>query len=188
MRYFILALSIALIINGCEKNSNPVASVTKYGDIYYQYVPGEVSVSFIDTLNYNFIRSFINELNVSVISISADSAFEMQIRIDSGSVNKYIELFSNDSSVIWAAQGSSYPYDSPNPFIMVRFKGSYSIQYAFDLIRSIPGLTWIKTWYSEKYALLKVPIGQEQHWINILKTYPFVTDATFLINSIAHPA
>ncbi len=28
MRYFILALSIALIINGCKKNSNPVASVT----------------------------------------------------------------------------------------------------------------------------------------------------------------
>jgi len=33
-----------------------------------QYVSGEVVVYFIDSLNYNFIRSFVNELNIGVLS------------------------------------------------------------------------------------------------------------------------
>ena len=110
----------------------------------------------------------------------------MEINVDSGSVNKYIELFSNESSVVYAIQGStSYPGAPSNQYLMVRFKGSYSVQYALNLIHSIPGLSWIKTWYSPKDALLKVSIGQEQHWIDSLKTYPFITDAT--LNYIAYP-
>ena len=188
---FALALIIFCFYGCRDKIMEPMNTVKPEpvsGFINYQYVPGEVETYFIDTLNYNFIRSFINGLNVGVISIDADSAFEMQIHIDSGSVSNYIEIFSNDSAVVWASQGSSYPPESPpNPFIMVRFKGSYSVQYAFDLIRSFHGLSWIKTWYSAKNAYLRVPKGQEQHWIDSLNTYPFITGTQLVHITVAHP-
>jgi hypothetical protein len=188
MKKIFTLVFIILCFYGCKNSVTEPTNIQGEGGGSPRplYVSGEVLVIFTDSLNYNFIQSFVNGLNVGVLSIGADSAFEMEINIDSGSVNKYIELFSNDSSVVWAIQGStSYPAAPSNLYLMVRFKGSYSVHYALNLIHSIPGLSWIKTWYSTKDALLKVPIGQEQHWIDSLKTYPFITDAT--LNYIAYP-
>lgn len=140
------------------------------------YVPGEVVVGFADSLNYTFINSFVTSLNLTPIDIAADSSFSVWIQVDSGQVSDHITRLEADSAVAWAQQ-RGYPFDdrdTQKAYIIARFRGTVSETYAIALIENIHGLTWKSTLFSPRWAVIAVPIGHEQQWIDILEQYPCV--------------
>ena len=139
------------------------------------YVPGRVIVGFVASVNFQFIASFISGLNLEPLNIQADSAFSVWIQVDSGEVNQYLVKLQQDSAVLWADQRGYEGGDPQKSYLLARFRGTVKPEYAVALINSIVGISWKRTVFSPRSALIKVQIGQEQQWIDSLKTYPFVT-------------
>jgi len=139
------------------------------------YVPGRVIVGFVASVNFQFIASFISGLNLEPLNIQADSAFSVWIQVDSGEVNQYLVKLQQDSAVLWADQRGYEGGDPQKSYLLARFRGTVKPEYALALINSVGGISWKRTVFSPRSALIKVQIGQEQQWIDSLKTYPFVT-------------
>jgi hypothetical protein len=138
------------------------------------YVPGRVIVGFVDSVNFQFIASFISGLNLEPINIQADSAFSVWIQVESGDVNQHLARLQQDSAVLWADQRGYEGGDPEKSYLLARFRGTVKPEYAVALINSVGGLSWKRTIFSPRSALIKVQIGREQQWIDSLKTYPFV--------------
>jgi hypothetical protein len=140
------------------------------------YAAGQVAVGFVDSVNYPFIFSFINGLNLTPININADSSFSVWIQVDSGKVSDLLARLQQDSAIAWADQ-RGYPMDDGDPqkeYLLAHFRGTVTVDYALALIRSIPGISWKKTLFSSRSALIGVPVGQETRWVDSLKTFSFV--------------
>jgi hypothetical protein len=141
---------------------------------------GQVMVEFQDSVNYLFIRSFINEFKLTPIIINADSSFSMWIQVDSGQVNNYLTRLQQDTAVVRADQRDYYQGDPQKVYILSYFKGTVKINYALALIHSIGGISWKATTISERFALIGVPIGQEQFWASVFLRFSFVKNAKLL--------
>ena len=139
------------------------------------HVPGRVIVGFVTSVDFQFIASFISELNLEPLNIQADSAFSVWIQVDLGDVNQYLAKLEQDSAVLWADQRGYEGGDPQKSYLLARFRGTVKPEYAVALINSIVGISWKRTVFSPRSALIKVQIGREQQWIDSLKTYPFVT-------------
>jgi hypothetical protein len=140
------------------------------------YAPGQVVVGFADSVNYPFIFSFIKGLNLTPINIDADSSFSVWIQVDSGRVSDLLGRLQQDSAVAWADQ-RGYPMDDGDPqkeYLLAHFRGTVNVDYALALIRSVPGISWKKTLFSSRSAVIGVPVGQETRWVDSLKTFSFV--------------
>jgi hypothetical protein len=181
-KIYFIALLIIIICCSCSGTNNPIEPIA-----LIEYRAGEVIVGFPESVDYKFIRSFINELKLTALSISADSSFAMWIQVDSGQIQNHMYRLQQDTAVAWADQ-RGYPFDldrdpSKN-YILTQFRGTIKINYALSLIQSIAGLSWKKTLLPGRSALIGVPIGKELFWINVLKKYSFVKYAE--LNSITH--
>jgi len=90
MRYFILALSIAFIINGCKKSSNPVTSVTNPAvsvsqvsdSMQYTFAIPKAVFGIHDTLSASF-TAFNQSAEPETLIISKGS-FQWSLKNDSG--------------------------------------------------------------------------------------------------------
>ncbi len=90
MRYFILALFIALIINGCKKSSNPVASVTKPAvsvsqvrdSMQYTFAIPKAVFGIHDTLSAS-VTAFNQSAEPETLIIS-EGDFQWSLKNDSG--------------------------------------------------------------------------------------------------------
>ena len=90
MRYFIYILSIALIIHGCKKNSNPVASITDStlsisqvrDSIQYTFAIPKAVFEFHDTLSAS-ITAF-NQSTVPETLVIYMGNFQWSLKNDSG--------------------------------------------------------------------------------------------------------
>jgi hypothetical protein len=121
MLYFILALSIALIINGCKKNSNPVASVTNPAlsvsqtsdSMQYTFAIPRTVFGIHDTLSASF-TAFNQSAEPETLMIS-EGNFQWSLKNDSGRIlmwgparNPYplqrIIINSHQSEVIFGIQ------------------------------------------------------------------------------------
>ncbi|MFZ1978318.1 MAG: hypothetical protein WAV76_10215 [Bacteroidota bacterium] len=92
MRYFILALSIALIINGCKKNSNPVASVTNPAlsisqvsdSMQYTFAIPRAVFGIHDTLTASF-TAYNQSAEPETLMVS-EGNFQWSLKNDSGRI------------------------------------------------------------------------------------------------------
>jgi hypothetical protein len=179
--------SIAFLTISCDNPEDPNKGTDHNRPVGNpEYAPGQVVASFNDTTDYGFIRSFFTNIHLSPISINADSTVSVWIQVDSGNVNDYLTRLQHDSTVSWADH-RGYPLsdgDASKAYILVQFKNTIKINYAQSLIQSINGISWKKLLISPRSALLEVPIGQENKWIDSLKTYTFIRYAE--LNYIAH--
>jgi hypothetical protein len=90
MRYFILALSIALIINGCKKNSNPIESVTQPAlsvsqvsdSMEYTFAIPRAVFGIHDTLSASF-TAYNQSAEPETLMISKGN-FQWSLKNDSG--------------------------------------------------------------------------------------------------------
>lgn len=181
--FSLVVIFIALMLLSCNdigeptSEANPITPIrppnTPVGPLY---VPGQVVVGFVDSVNYPFILSFINGLSLRPININADSSFSMWIQVDSGRVSDFLARLQRDSAIVWADQGG-YPMDDGDlqkAYLLAHFQGTVTVEYALALIRSIPGISWKKTLLSSRTAVVGVPVGQETRWVDSLKTFSFV--------------
>ena len=165
--YFII-ISLVLFNLSCKQQKDSPVSTGNMNKT--------LSVDFSDTTTYFFISSFINSLNLKAMNIIADSNYQMELLVDSGSISNYVTILSNDSSVIRADSISQIT----GKLIIVEFNGNYSVQssqYAKSLINSLYGLTFIQ-FIIQRQAVIELPDNDVQKWIDSLKTYPFVTKVT----------
>ena len=90
MRYFILALSIAFIINGCKKSSNPVTSVTNPAvsvsqvsdSMQYTFAIPKAVFGIHDTLSASFTA--FNQSAEPETLIFPQGQFQWSLKNDSG--------------------------------------------------------------------------------------------------------
>jgi len=90
MRYFIFVLSIALIINGCKKGSNPVASVTNTtlsdsqvrDSMQYTFAIPKAVFGIHDTLSAS-VTAYNQSAEPDTLMISGGN-FEWSLKNDSG--------------------------------------------------------------------------------------------------------
>jgi hypothetical protein len=85
MRYFILALSIALIINGCKKSSNPVTSVTNPAvsvSLQYTFAIPKAVFGIHDTLSAS-VTAFNQSAEPETLIVS-EGDFQWSLKNDSG--------------------------------------------------------------------------------------------------------
>jgi hypothetical protein len=183
-----IAFLTALLLYCCNDIGSPVQETSPIAPpvvppvvppVGPNYVPGQVVIGFVDSVNYSFIVSFVASLELTPISIHADSAFTMWIQVDSGEVNTHIATLLLDPTVVWAEQRGFDGGDPDKAYIIVRFRGLTTTDRALALIASIHGLSWKKTLPDPRTALVRVKVGQEQQWIDTLKTLPFVKWADF---------
>ena len=142
-----------------------------------RYVPGDVVVGFVDTVNYSFIRSFISNMNLTQKPILADTSFYFWIQVDSGHVDQQIKNLEKYTALRWAVEKH---YDGGDPYtsyIYAGFRDTLKIEDAMTFIRSIRGLSWKQTIRWSIFVLISVKPGQEIQWINRFKTYPFIRSA-----------
>ena len=164
--YCFLIFSFVLFNLSCRQQEDTVVSTGNMNNT--------LMVDFSDTTTYCFISSFINNLNLKAMYIIADSNFQMELQVDSGNVSDYVTILSNDSSVIRADSISQIT----GKLIIVEFHGNYSVQssqYAKNLFTPLHGLTFIQ-FIVHRQAIIEVPDNNLQKWIDLLKTYPFVTN------------
>jgi hypothetical protein len=177
--WFISIILILLFIS-CSESDNPLViskPIIHFPVSQVSYLPGEVEVEFQDSVDHEFISSFINKYKLTPIDIYADSVFSMWIQVDSGDVNYYINRLQQDTAVSWAKQRGYSQGDPKKSYILAYFKGTVKINYALSLIHSINGLSWMETFISTRSALIGVPIGEEQYWISFFVKFSFVKSA-----------
>lgn len=175
MKTLLLMLTTSLLLISCKSARNSIPIFNPIEPPAEQiYVPGEVAVGFVDTINYAFIVSFVRSLKLEPIEIDADSAFSMWMRVDSGNVTDVITRLQQDPAVAWAQQRGYEGGDPQKAYLLAHFLGTVDTTYALELIGSIKGVSWVQTIHPPRIASIKVPEGQEIAWIAYLETYPFV--------------
>jgi len=174
-KYYLVLILVLLIVSCKDAGDSPQASNPNEPIQTGKYVPGHVSVGFIDSVNYSFISNFFQTLNLEPTNIYADSSFGVWIRMDSGNVSHLVARLEQDSAIMWADQRGYEGGDPLKAYLLIQFRGTVGPDYALQLIRSIQGISWQKIVMSSRMAFIKVEIGQENRWIDSLKTYPFVT-------------
>jgi hypothetical protein len=138
----------------------------------------DLGIMFTDTTTYAFIYTFLSELKLNILYINVNNDFEIYMRVDSGNYSDYLAAFLKDSSVAWDMKSYPLSYPDLSTYILVRFNNEYSYQssqHALKLINSLHGLTVIEVFASISDAGIEVPEEQEQEWIKILQSYPFVS-------------
>lgn len=143
----------------------------------WNYVPAEVVVGFVDTVNYAFVRSFISDMKLTEIPMYRDTSFYCWIQVDSGTADQYIESLQKFSAIHWAVEENFDRGDPSKSYIFARFRDTVRIEDALTLIRSIKGISWKQTEWNPIFVLLSVKPGQENLWIKRFKTYPFIRSA-----------
>lgn len=178
-----VTLIIIFMLSSCG-NSNDPYEIDNF-DQHETYKPGEIVVGLQDTVDSKFINSVINNLNLKTIKISADSSFSMWCQVDSGIVENHIITLENDTAVAWAdRRGCSQCNDQRKEHILIHFFGFIDTIYARSLISTNTGLSWESTIFPPRHAVIGVPVGKEEYWINIFKSYSFVRYAE--LNHIAY--
>jgi hypothetical protein len=169
-----VAAAISVTLLSCGDMGEPVWATARgfpYGPFH---VPGQVVIGFVDSVNAPFIVSFIDGLHLRPIWIAADSAFSVWIQVDSGTVSEHMARLQQDSALAWVQERGYSGGDPGKTCLLARFNGAVTVGHALALIQSIPGLSWKSTILTPRSALVEVEVGQEEHWVDLLKAYPFV--------------
>ena len=178
-KQIIFIILITCLVISCSKSEIPTnpSEIDEGLVVPLVSVPGQVSVGFADSVNYVFINSFLKELDLTPIHISADSSFTFWVQVDSGETNKQLSLLLQNPKIAWADQ-RGYPFedrDIQKEYILIHFSGEISVKDAHNIINSTKGLKWKKTLVPPRSARIKVTIGSEKQWIDSLKKYSFVS-------------
>lgn len=151
-----------------------------------QYVPGQIVVGFADTVSLTDAKSFIAEQGLEPVEWQFNSMISLWAEADSGKADSYLKALRADSTVL-RAEKRGYAGTDKKPdktYLQVQFNLRATEQSTETLLQSMPGL-FIKNRMSKpKWAVIAVPEGQEQAWIDKLKAFPFVRYAE--LNTVVH--
>jgi hypothetical protein len=170
----LLSLILLLSLNYCrEPQDNITTPPPAFGD---QIVPGEIVAGLDDTVSYSFANDFFSQFPIEIIQLNIDSLFAIWLEIEEGDPQAFISILSQYPFIMWAEQ-RGYPgedRDSTKNYLLAQFNSLISIDSAKAVIGQINGISVKRIFVPHRWAYLRVEVGKELFWCDVLMTYPFV--------------
>jgi hypothetical protein len=178
----VVFLLCALVLAGCSRNSpiEPIIpSPRPLG--HAMFVPGEVVVGVDSVTTYAFFESFIDSLHLGILEWSYDEVI-FWIEIPPGTADTIIAELSTDTLFSGIYQ-AGYPFSdsvSGKEYLHAIYKygkdasdttaGRIAVQNLGLTLRRVE----VYSMGPYRNAVISVPLGREKHWVEKLKTYPFI--------------
>jgi hypothetical protein len=141
------------------------------------YYPGYIRVEFADYVRKSFVLSWLDSLGLIPYDVLADLQFTALVEVDSGGTERAIAELRKDTAVTWANEYGWSGMDSSKEYVLAYFLGTVRAPYAATLVQSIPGLKLLGVSNLRQEAIVIVEVGREASWIDVVKTFSFVTSA-----------
>jgi len=172
--FYLLALILLLSFNCCsEPQDSIVTPPPAFGD---QIVPDEIVVGLDDTVTYSYANDFFSQFPFEIIQLNISNRFAIWLEIEEGDPQEYISILSQYPFIIWVEQRgySGEDRDPTKNYLLAQFNSLISIDSAKAVIDLLNGISVKRIFVPHKWAYLRVEVGKELFWCNILMTYPFV--------------
>lgn len=172
--FYLLALILLLSLNCCSESQDSI--VTPPPALGDQIVPGEIVVGLDDTVTYSYANDFFSQFPFEIIQLNISNRFAIWLEIEEGDPQEYISILSQYPFIIWVEQRgySGEDRDPTKNYLLAQFNSLISIDSAKAVIDQLNGISVKRIFVPHKWAYLRVEVGKELFWCNILMTYPFV--------------
>ncbi|MEW6380387.1 MAG: META domain-containing protein [bacterium] len=149
-----------------------------------QAVPGEIIVVFIEDATEEDADNLVKSHSLSWRS-NFPAMFSYWVKVLNGSPADCIDELEKEDIVAWAERRGNPSGEEGASYILIQFNTGATVKAAQELIGSFENLEISSLNMPQKWGVVTVPAGTEQHWIETFKKSGMVKNAE--MNLIRYP-